>query len=102
MEKNIVEQSWTQRNWLIIVAVTMLIVWGSLLWFWVSYGEKVSRDPCSVCSEVRGENVICTLGGFIPVKRVYYPNGSVYDDKPEVKYDEYNPPKINLSDIIKK
>lgn len=45
---------------LIIVAVVLIIIWGSLLYYMISYGEEVRNHPCSVCAKNMGEDVLCS------------------------------------------
>lgn len=49
-----------------------------------------------------GEKVICTTGDYIPVKRVYYQNGSIYDDNKniEVKVDPKKVPNLSILDSM--
>lgn len=74
-------------------------MWIILLIFFYLKADEVTKDPCSICAERMGEEVICTTGEYVPVKRVYYPNGTIYNDNPQViKPSRYN--EINLSKFI--
>jgi len=67
-----------KRFWIVIFIV--LILWGSLFWFMIKYGESVRRDPCSICAERHGELVVCsTVGGEI-YNRFYLPTGEITDN----------------------
>lgn len=72
-------------NHILVVAVVMLIIWGSLLAFYWLKTDEIRKDPCTICAEVKGEDVICTTGNYIPVHRIYHPNGSIYDDRKDIK-----------------
>lgn len=69
------------KNTLWIIIIVMLIVWGTFLWFAISYGEEVKSDPCSVCSKQMGERVVCMVIGNSPISREYYPNGTIEQGK---------------------
>lgn len=90
-------------NDIAIVAGVMLLIWTSLLIFFVSYAHEVSTDPCTVCAERKGEEVVCTTGNYIPIHRTYYPNGSIYDDKEDINIKRESPTlKINVTDLLTK
>jgi len=80
-----------------IVAIVMLIIWGSLLTFFWIKTDEITKDPCSICSERMGEDVVCTTNTeFGPVRRFYYPNGTIVQDK--VGVVQFVPiPEINFS-----
>ena len=65
-----------------IVIAVMLIIWFSLLTFLYMKADAITKDPCSICSMKMGENVICTTNTeFGPVRRYYYPNGTIMNDE---------------------
>jgi len=45
---------------LIIVAIVLLIIWGSFLWYLIAYGEAVKDSPCVVCAKKYRANCLCT------------------------------------------
>lgn len=47
---------------LLIMGIILCLIWGSFLWYLVTYGEKVSESPCQVCADKMGESVICVYG----------------------------------------
>lgn len=69
-----------KRFWIVIGIV--VIMWLGIMIFFYLKADEVTRDPCSICSEKMGDKVICTLTGFTPLTRVYYPNGSVEQEEP--------------------
>ena len=79
-----------------VVAIALLLIWGSLLWFFVEYAHEVKTDPCTVCSEKHGEQVFCSVIGMESHHRIYYPNGSIRENKPIVIVKE-NYPQLNTS-----
>ena len=70
---------WLSFPRLLLICITMLLIWGSLLWFWYDKAEEVSNHPCNVCAARQGEDVICTLGKTKILSRIYYPNYT-YED----------------------
>lgn len=71
------KEYWITDNRFKFIAILLLIIF--LIFMLVIYlkADEVTKDPCSICSEKMGEKVVCTIGGFIPQQRVYYPNGSI-------------------------
>lgn len=61
---------------LLIVCITLIIFWGVLFWFYSQYGKELQTDPCSICAERMGDNVICRMEN---AQRTYYNNGSILD-----------------------
>ena len=70
-----------QKNLLtLIVFGIIILMWFGLLVFYYLKADEVTKDPCSICAKYMGDDVSCTLmGGRIPIVRVYYKNGSIYD-----------------------
>lgn len=67
----------------LVVALCLMFVWGSLLTFWWFKADEITKDPCRVCSERYGKTVQCSLiGSLVPVSKYFYPNGSVYVERP--------------------
>lgn len=46
----------------IILIIIMIIIWGSLFWYMINYGESVKKHPCNVCADKMGKDVICYNG----------------------------------------
>ena len=69
------------------VMIFMGFVWLSLLAFFYIKTDEITKDPCSICANKSGENVFCTAygSGAIPVTRTYYPNGTITDNREEIK-----------------
>ena len=64
------------------VGIIMLIIWFSLLTFFWLKADAITTDPCSICSQRMGKDVVCTTNTeFGPVRRFYYPNGTIVEDK---------------------
>ena len=61
---------------LLIVAITLLIIWGCFFWYLVNYGNEVRDHPCSMCAKKVGADVSCQTSG---ITRIFYPNGSFED-----------------------
>jgi hypothetical protein len=83
----------------------MLVVWGSLLTFFIHYADEISRDPCGICANRSGNYVTCILGSpmKIPLYKTYHPNWSVSDNAEELKkeifkkIDEQKTQEVNAS-----
>jgi len=45
---------------IVLIAVVLLILWGSFLWFAIIYAHELRSHPCNLCAEKVGEEVICT------------------------------------------
>lgn len=72
---------WFERNKIKTIGLIMIFIWGSLLLFFWIKTDELTRDPCSICSEKQGKDVLCTTQSFVPSHRVYYPNGSIYQEQ---------------------
>ncbi len=72
---------WISTPRLIIISVVMLLIWGSLLWFWMDKADEISKHPCTICAQRQNIAVMCTQGGLIPISRTYYPNGTIEDSQ---------------------
>lgn len=81
-EKN--TDSWTNRNQFKVVVIVILIIWLTLLAFYFMKADEITRDPCSICAEKMGSEVVCTIMQTHPVSKTYYPNGSSDDNLDEV------------------
>ena len=83
--ENEIKTDWFGRHKFITVAVVLLIIWGSLLIFFLNYATELRADPCAICSEKMGENILCTVKDTTnPISRTYYVNGSTSQTKPKV------------------
>ena len=69
------------------VGLILLIIWIGFMVFFYLKADEITKDPCSICAKRMGEEVACTTGNYIPVQRVYYPNGTIVDDVPKVLQD---------------
>jgi hypothetical protein len=90
----------------VAVMVFMGFVWLSLLVFFYLKTDEITRDPCSICAEKMGEDIFCTSqNGGIPVTRVYSANGSVTDNREEIKglileeFDKRKTSEVNFSGL---
>lgn len=63
-----------------IAVILIMIIWGSLFFYIVKYGEDVKRDPCSVCAERIGDKVTCVYGTSTIA---FYPSGKIEDESGE-------------------
>ena len=64
---------------IVLIAAVLLIVWGSFLWFAISYAHELRSHPCNICAEKVGEEVTCSTfdGNTI---RHYRVNGTVMQE----------------------
>ena len=52
----------TDYKKLIIIAIALLILWGSFLWFAINYSEDLRNHPCDICADKIGKDVTCYAG----------------------------------------
>lgn len=58
----------------IIIILILLIIWASVFYLFMKYGEELSEHPCQVCSNRMGKKVICSaMGASTP--QVFEPGG---------------------------
>ena len=93
-----VKEYWITNSRFKIILIALMVIWIGFMVFFYLKADEITKDPCQICSERMGEKVICTTKTTIPINRVYYPNGTIYDDKDDIKV-KYIPPKINFSDL---
>ena len=72
-----------KANWWIILI--LLLMWGTIIGFFYLKADEVTKDPCSICAERMGEKVVCTIGGIIPISKLYYPNGTIIKTEDGIK-----------------
>lgn len=83
----------------LIVIAGLVLIWSSFLWFLIVKADYVRKDPCTVCSERMGDDVICRAGEST---RIYYPNGTITDDIAKGKYARdiyvpFNTTELNIT-----
>ena len=61
----------------VIVVIVMILIWSSLLFYFIHYAEEVKNNPCSICANKSGTNVYCTTNSFVPQTKTFYPNWSI-------------------------
>lgn len=76
--------SWMQAHQFTVVILVLVFVWSTLIIFYFIKADEVTRDPCSICAERMGKDVVCTMMQTHPVSKTYYPNGSSDDNLDEV------------------
>ena len=63
----------------IIVAIILFLMWCGFMLFLYMKADEITKDPCSICAKRMGEKVRCTIQGFTPISRDYYPNFTIED-----------------------
>ena len=58
------------------IGIILLIIWIGFMVFLYLKADEITKNPCSICAEKSGENVICTVGYL---QRTYYPNDSIIE-----------------------
>ena len=91
---------WVTNSRFKYIGIILLIIWVGFMVFFFLKADEITKDPCAICSEKMGQEVVCTLTDTIPVTRTYYPNGTVYTDTPQVKRMEL-PIDSKVTDFIK-
>ena len=73
------------RDRFIIIVIVLIFMWLGLMYLFYLKADEVTKDPCSICSKQMGENIICTTQGLLPIKRIYYPNFSIEENRENVR-----------------
>lgn len=76
---------WFERHRLATVGIFLLIIWASIWVLLYLKADEITKDPCTFCAESHGEEVVCSKGKTYITRRIYYPNGSIYDEIPIVQ-----------------
>ena len=61
------------------IAIILLIIFMGFMGLIYSKADEITRDPCSICSERMGQEVMCTTTGYQSITRTYFPDGSIED-----------------------
>jgi len=81
------KEYWITNSRFKLIVIIMVLMWIGVMTLFYLKADEVTKDPCSICSKYMGEEVICTsmvLGNTVPARRIYYPNGTVFNDLPLV------------------
>ena len=57
----------------LLLVLIFLILMAVIVW----QGENISKNACQICAKQMGEDVICTLGGYNSIQRIYHPDYSI-------------------------
>lgn len=79
------KEYWLDRHRFLAIAIILLIMWSGFMVFYYLKAEEITTDPCGVCARKYDYPVILQSKGTIPVTRVFYPNGSQEDIKPDLE-----------------
>ena len=63
----------------IIIAVVLFLMWCGFMLFFYMKAEEITKDPCGICAKRMEEKVSCTIDGFRPITREFYPNFTIQD-----------------------
>jgi len=74
---------WFERHRLLSIGLFLLIIWGIIFVFLYLKADEITKDPCSICAKELGDKIVCTTGGFGPITKTYYENGSINLDFPK-------------------
>ncbi len=72
-----IKTDWFDRHRMLTVGIFLLIVWFSLLGLFFLKADEITKNPCSICAEKHGDEVLCTTSGLNPISISYLANGSV-------------------------
>ena len=88
----------------IIIAVVMLIIWGSLWYLWYLKADEVTMNPCSICAKGMNDDVSFVVSGmevqkdgsrvFITKGLIFHPDGTI--DEKIMNYSE----AVNFSMVL--
>lgn len=73
---------WLDKQRFIIVVIGLMLIFFTLMGFLYLKADEITKDPCSICAEYHGEDVICRVGDVLVSTRTYFPNGTIEDDIP--------------------
>jgi len=73
------------RERYIVIVIVLICMWLGLMLFFYLKADEVTKDPCSICANRVGENIICTTSGLQPITRIYYPNFSITEKVDNVR-----------------
>jgi len=71
---------WITNSRFKFIAIILLIIFLTLMTLIYLKADEVTRDPCSICAEKIGENVVCFTQGYPQLERTYYANGTIFND----------------------
>ena len=97
------KEYWITNSRFKYIGLLLMIIWLGFMVFFFMKAEEITKDPCLICSKKMGEEVICSTGTSIIVKRIYYPNGSIVEDIPELKRpNPYDSSGIDMDKFLNK
>jgi len=68
---------WLTNKRFVIMVVIMVLMWAVIIGFFYLKADEVTKDPCGVCANQMGEDVVCSIAGTNPISRTYFSNWSV-------------------------
>lgn len=75
--------NWIENHKLTAVIIVMIIIWGSLFWYFITYAESIVDNPCSICAARMGDDVHCTTKDSLLSSIIFYKNGSIVTKYPD-------------------
>lgn len=72
---------WLDRHRFLTIAIILIIMWIIVILFFYFKADEITKDPCRICAERKGDKVMCFIGGIIPQSETYYPNGTEVKNK---------------------
>ena len=92
------KEYWITNSRFKYISVLLIIIWIGFMVLFYLKADEVTKDPCSICSKKMGEQVVCTRNTeFVPVSRIYYPNGTIYTEQKGV-YHSLPSQQLNFSE----
>jgi len=76
--------NWFEEHKFVTLSLVMLIIWSVTITFIYLKADEITKDPCSICAQKMGDKIYCQTQGLIPIKRTYFENGTIIDDKEEI------------------
>jgi len=66
-----------------LIAILLMIIFFTFMVFMFIEGESIKKNPCNLCAEKQGSDIICSLvGSFEPITRTFHEDGTITDSKP--------------------
>ena len=62
------------------IGLILFLMFIAFLVFFYIKADEITKSPCSVCAKMMGEKVTCTMQGFIPISKSFYPNYTIVQE----------------------
>jgi len=77
--------AWIETHKFTVAVLVMVLIWGSLISYFIYYGYSVNKNPCTLCAERLGDDIRCSTQTTDISSITFYENGSVKTDYPNTR-----------------